>query len=115
MDRDKERKAAKAFGMGASIYGIVFMVIWCGIAAASGGWFMLIFGIPMLGFMIYRTVVMAKMSRKPKEKDPWEQPDRQYSYTQPQGQTAQNGFCPYCGRESQSDYVFCPKCGRRLG
>ena len=35
-DRDKERKAGKAMTIGGSIYAIVFMGIWCALAAASG-------------------------------------------------------------------------------
>ena len=114
MDREKERKAAKALGIGTSIYTIIFMVVWCGIAVAAGAWFMLIFGIPMLGFMIYRAVMVAKANRKQKERDPWEQSDRTYSAWTPNPAAAQDGFCPYCGRERSPDFVFCPKCGRRL-
>ena len=73
-DREKERKAGKAVGIGGSIYGIVFMLIWCGLAAAMGAWFMLIFGLPMLGFMIFRTVAMVKKSNAEKQKEPWEHP-----------------------------------------
>ncbi|MDD6045216.1 MAG: zinc ribbon domain-containing protein [Clostridia bacterium] len=35
-----------------------------------------------------------------------------------QQQTYQSGtsvrFCPYCGRNADSDYEFCPGCGKRL-
>ena len=111
-DREKERKAGRAVGIGGSIYGIVFMVIWCGIAAAMGAGFMLIFGLPMLGFMIFRTVVMVKKSKAEKEKEPWEQPD---SPRDPcESRTRQDGFCPYCGRQLSDDFTFCPACGRRL-
>ena len=111
-DREKERKAGKAVGIGGSIYGIVFMLIWCGLAAAMGAWFMLIFGLPMLGFMIFRTVAMVKKSNAEKQKEPWEQPDRpQNPY---ESHTRRDGFCPYCGRELSDDFTFCPTCGRRL-
>ena len=112
-DREKERKAGKAIGIGGSIYGIVFMVIWCGLAVAMGAWFMLIFGVPMLGFMIFRTVAIVQKSKAEKQKEPWEQPDRSQSSCETH-RTHQDGFCPYCGRQLSEDFTFCPACGRRL-
>ena len=112
-DREKERKAGRAMGIGGSIYGIVFIVIWCGIAVAMGAGFMLIFGLPMLGFMIYRLVIMIKKSKAPKEQDPWEQvqqPRTPYETPTPR----KDGYCPYCGRTLEEDFSFCPGCGRRL-
>ena len=114
-DRNKERKAGKAMSIGGSIYAIVFMVIWCAIAAASGAWFMLIFGLPMLGFVIFRLVVLIKKSRQ-KPEDPWEQAERPRqsgSYTTFTDH-AGDSFCPFCGAEIKGSFTFCPKCGRRL-
>ena len=109
-DREKERKAGRAIGIGGSIYGIVFILIWCGIAAAMGAWFMLIFGFPFVGFTAYRLAVLLKKSKaESKEKEPWE----------PQGSrpaapgSVSNGFCPYCGERLEDRFAFCPKCGRR--
>ena len=111
-DRNKERKAGKALGIGGSIYAIVFMVVWCGIAAAMGAWFMLIFGIPMLGFMIFRLAVMIQKSKE-KPKDPWEQA-YQPRQSCPSDPDREDGFCPYCGEKVEGQFTFCPKCGRRL-
>lgn len=112
-DREKERKASKAVGIGSSIFAVVFMVIWCGIAVAMGAWFMLIFGLPMLSFMVFRVVVLVKKSKAEAQKEPWEQPDRsEKTYDAPR--THRDGFCPYCGRELSDDFTFCPTCGRRL-
>ena len=111
-DREKRRKAGKAMGIGVSIYSIVFMVVWCGIAAAMGAWFMLIFGLPMLGFLIFRLAFMLKKSKAPQQKEPWEQPDRPQSTYETA--TRKDGFCPYCGRTLEEDFSFCPACGRRL-
>ena len=112
-DRDRERKAGKAIGIAGSIYAIVFIIIWCAIAIGMGAWFMLIFGLPMLGFVIFRLVVMLQKSKQ-KPRDPWEQTTQtQEPWTAPQ--RSENGkFCPYCGKELSEDFAFCPKCGRRL-
>ena len=109
-NRDKERKAGKAMSIGGNIYAVVFIVIWCVIAVAMGAWFMLIFGLPMLGLAIFRLVVMVQKSKQ-KPQDPWEQAE--HPWTMPP--RSENGkFCPYCGKELQDGFTFCPQCGRRL-
>ena len=112
-DREKERKAGKAMSLGSSIFGLVFAIFWCVMAASSGGWFMLIFGIPFVGMMIYRLYVISQYAKedKPKEVDPWERPAVESGSTPPQ--SGGNGFCPYCGAAIQPDFEYCPKCGRR--
>jgi hypothetical protein len=113
-NRDKERKAGRAIGIGSSIYGIVFVIIWCALAAGSGAWFMLIFGVPMLGFMIYRLVMILKQTKK--TEDPWDRPQEPPRYTtctaEPRSSTA--GYCPYCGGEVTGSFAYCPACGRKL-
>ena len=59
-DREKERKAGRAMGIGSCIYGIVFAIAWNVIAASMGAGFMLIFGIPFLGLMVFRLVMCLK-------------------------------------------------------
>lgn len=109
MDRKTERKAGKFLGIGGSIYGIVFMVVWCVIAAGMGAWFMLIFGVPMLIFMVVRTVVIVRKSKE-KPKEPWDLPPEDSAGRKGNGE----GFCPYCGRRTEDGFEYCPKCGRRL-
>ena len=113
-DREKERRAGKVVGIGSSVYAVIFALVWNVLAAAMGAYFMLIFGLPFLGFMIFRLVVLLKKS-KPKSQDPWEQAEAPRSYTSytPE-RSAGNGFCPYCGGEVKPEFAFCPKCGRRL-
>ena len=53
-DRESERKAGKSMAIGGSVFGIVFILIWCITAASMGAGIMLLFGLPMLGFMIFR-------------------------------------------------------------
>ncbi len=109
--RSRRRKAGRVVGIGSSIYGIVFLIIWCTIAAGMGAWFMLIFGIPVLGLMIFRLFYLLCKTKEP-PKEPWEQPDRE---NRSQPRSAGNGFCPHCGRALDENFTFCPHCGRRQG
>ncbi len=113
-DREKERKAGKNLTVASHIFGILFMIFWCIMAISMGAWFMGLFGLPMLGLMIYRLVVMLRLSGEeekkepPKSADPWDRPQEK-----PKRQTEGGRFCPYCGSSLQEDFAFCPKCGRR--
>lgn len=115
-DREKEKKAGKAMTVGTSIFGAVFAVFWCVMAASMGAWFMLIFGIPFAGMMVYRLYVCLQLTKEEqpgksvRDTDPW---DRSVSST-PKSGSAENGYCPYCGAGIQEGFAFCPKCGRRL-
>ena len=122
-DRDKERKAGKAMGLGSCVFGLVFSVFWCIAAASMGAWFMLIFGVPFVGMMGYRLYVMAQVAREGGGKqsqtsaaEPWDQPPAPRSesprYT-PQASDP-GEYCPYCGAGVEAEFAFCPKCGRRL-
>ena len=113
-DREKEKKAGKAMTIGSSIYGLVFSIAWCCIAAAMGAGIMLVFGIPFVIFMIYRLFVLIQYTKedsKPtqKEVDPWDRPAESSTAA------AGSGFCPYCGRAVEADFAYCPSCGRKQG
>ena len=113
-DREKERKAGKAYHMGFAVFGLIFAIFWCIAAVSMGAGFMLIFGLPFVGLMVFRLVVMAKHGEEgPKqpprqEADPWERQEF------PRRETAGNGFCPYCGSSVEDTFEYCPKCGRKL-
>ena len=110
-DWDKERKAAKNMSIGASIFGIVFLLVWTAIAPS----FMKLFGLAGLAMMIYRLYVLLQLSKEEKqqkETDPWDRPAASEKPSQepiPSG----NGFCPYCGQKVAETFAFCPKGGRR--
>ena len=115
-DREKEKNAGKKMTIGSAVFGLVFSIFWCIMAVSMGAWFMLFFGVPFVGMMVYRLYVLcqlAKEDRKPeKEQEPWERPEIPQ---QPrQEKSAGNGFCPYCGGSVEAGFTFCPKCGRRL-
>ena len=110
-DREKERKAGKALHLGSSIFGLVFAIFWCVMALSMGAGFMLLFGIPFVGMMIYRLYVISQFAKedKPKEQDPWDLPKAEPDKASGSG----NPFCPYCGQSLEPAFEFCPKCGRR--
>ena len=89
-DREKERKAGKTWHMGVSLVALIFGIFWCLAALSMGAGFMLVFGIPIVGLMAYRLVMVAKHGEdKPKqpprqEADPWDRQER----------PVVDGFCP---------------------
>lgn len=118
-DHDKERKAAKNMSIASCVFGIVFLIVWCCLAASMGAGIMLLFGIPALGMMVYRLYLCIQLSKEDtaqpqqKESDPWERP----VITDAPGQKSPgkdgSKFCPYCGGGIQEGFAFCPSCGRR--
>ena len=124
-DREKERKAGRAIGIGNTVFGLVFSIFWCIAAASMGAWFMLIFGIPFVGMMIYRLVLCLQYTKEDKKKtqEPWERPATgwtTYQQNEPRWESSDtrqsrgNGYCPYCGAAVESDFEYCPKCGRKM-
>ena len=116
-DREKERKVAGGYRIGVNVFGLIFSIFWCIMAASMGAWFMLVFGIPFVGMMGFHLAMSIKMmnAEKVKEKEPWEggQSYTSYSYT-PNRAATQGGYCPYCGAAVEDSFVYCPKCGRKL-
>ena len=114
-NREKEKKAGKAYHIGFSVFGLVFAIFWCAIAASMGAGFMLIFGIPFVGFMAFRLVMISKYgesstkAKSASRADPWEYPQQPS-----QNGERKNGFCPYCGSSVEESFAYCPKCGRNL-
>ena len=114
-DREKEKKAGKAYHVGVSVFALIFAIFWCLAAVAMGAGFMLIFGIPFVGMMAFRLVMISKKEKKSsnqqrrQEMDPWETQNPQRS-----SDTKSGGFCPYCGSSVEESFSYCPKCGRNL-
>lgn len=129
-NRDQERKAAKAMGIGTSIFSILFLIFWCIVVASMRAWFMLLFAIPTMGFLVFRLVIMLRQDKK---KDPWEMPHRRspdpasvhsaaedvFERVANRGsEDARSGgsprFCHSCSYWVHNDFQFCPRCGRRI-
>lgn len=117
-DRDRERKAAKNYNIGMTVFVLLFAIFWCCAVASMGAWPMLIFGLLFIGIAVYRLVICIQMGKGKKENpsaysqprqgsDPWERPA---GTTRPTG----SGYCPYCGTPTGEGFQYCPSCGRKL-
>lgn len=112
-DRDSERKAGKAMGIGMSVFALVFGIVWCITVISMGAGFMAIFGLLFVGIAAYRLAVMLKLAKSEgREKEPWERPQAPTGTAQTSGTNCKH--CPYCGENVESRFAFCPICGRRL-
>ena len=109
-DREKERKAAKAWHKGMSLVAVIFGIFWCVVALSMGAGFMLIFGIPFVGLLIYRLVMVSRHGKEEHKAPPRQETD----HWNPRVRSAENGFCPYCGSTVDESFEYCPKCGRKL-
>lgn len=118
-DREKEKKAGKAMHIGMNVYAVLFMIVWCVLAASMNAWFMLLLGIPLTCLTAYRLYVCIRHAKSngdashPKDLDPWDCPSVWNAPKQEKTAGNQGRFCPYCGGGILEDFEFCPKCGRR--
>ena len=124
-----------AQGVVASIFGIVFAIVWIAMAVNMGA--PIIFPIFGIGFIIMAVMELVKnihnatnenrysefdIVDSSEEQDPWnrkmeknhniEEPttnDNFYSAT-----ATDMVYCPYCGSKIANDFEYCPKCGRKL-
>ncbi len=113
-DREKEKKAGKTMAIGTSVFGLLFSIFWCVMAASMGAGFMLIFGIPFAGLMAYRLYVCLQYAKKDDSQKPRQEADLWDRPADPPA-AGSGSFCPYCGGSLQEGFAFCPHCGRRLG
>jgi len=63
-NRESERTAGKTMAIGGCVFAIVFILFWCAAAASMGAGIMLIFGLPMLGFMVFRLGVLLRKAKE---------------------------------------------------
>ncbi len=111
--REKRRKAAKNLTLGTGIFGLVFILFWCGMAVWMEAGFMLLFGIPMFILCAYRLYKVLTLNREEPE-HPGGQEDQACDYRENPAREEDQSFCPYCGCPREESYSFCPKCGRRI-
>ena len=109
-------RMAKANGVMAGLFYIVFGIIWitmCGAIPSAIGILFMVVGALVIAFgalMIVRTIrnggpqsFRARTSH-PEEPSEGDQELKEYS-----------GYCPYCGSPAEEDHDYCRVCGKRIG
>lgn len=109
-----------------SIAMAVFGVLWTVGAASLGGGFIALFGVVFIVIAVVNAVYNFKNATNKnryssfdivdgnEETDPLnERYGGENEYRSFEGGSASE-FCPYCGADVESDYVFCNKCGKKL-
>ena len=121
------------------IFAAVFGIIWTGAAVSMGApVFFALFGIIFIAIAIFNTVYNFKnatgenryslydITEHGEEEDPLnarfgadspaekEAEKEVKKEAEQQRNSKDNRFCPYCGAELQSDFVYCNSCGRKL-
>jgi hypothetical protein len=110
----------------ASIAVGIFGVIWTISAASMGGGIMALFGIVFIGVAVSNAIYSFKNATGQNRYsefdivDEHEEPDPLNAYfgadrsPEPQEESVDHAFCPYCGSPVQPDFDFCSKCGKKL-
>ena len=113
------------------IFAAVFGIIWTGAAVSMGApVFFALFGIVFIAIAIFNTVYNFKnatgenryslydITEHGEEEDPLNArfgANRSAENEADQQRSSKDSrFCPYCGAELQSDFVYCNSCGRKL-
>ena len=110
----KPGRGPSMMGGVASVFAVVFGIIWmCGAASIGAPGFFLLFGVAFIGI----GVVNADIVDSDEEPDPLDerfgrQPD---NAAPPQaGEAGAFAYCPYCGAKLGEGFSFCGKCGKAL-
>ena len=126
-NHEKQRKTLNATGVSIYIFGILFLLIWCLIAASIGAWFMVLFVIPMASLLVFRLIFLLKQEKN----GPWDMQDELLERAQALHSVVQDAFendsigentdkshdhsprfCHHCHFWIHNSAQFCPKCGR---
>lgn len=114
-----------------SIIAVIFGIFWTIAAAAMGApFFFPIFGILFVVYGIIQAVYHYKNATGKNRysafdiTDESEEPDplnvrfgnsrSEFNDASLYNESFSLRYCPYCGRETQTDFEFCPMCGKRL-
>ena len=114
----------------ASVFAVVFGIIWmCGAASMGAPGFFLLFGVAFIGIGVVNAVYSFKNATgenrysdfdivdSDEEPDPLNERFGSRSDPEPEVQTGEQGkfaYCPYCGARLGEDFAFCGKCGKAL-
>lgn len=108
----------------------IFGIIWTALAVSMGAGPFALFGLVFIGVAVFNAVYnfrnatgenrysMYDITEHGEEPDPLNERFGTNSHTETGTQQQRigkgNRFCPYCGAELQSDFVYCNACGKKL-
>ena len=114
-------------GIAAGIFGVIWT---CAAISMGAGPLFALFGIVFIAVAVFDAVYNFKnatgenryslydITEHGEEPDPWNErfgaDDREQTEEEQQRNGKTSQFCPYCGTELQSDFVFCNVCGKKL-
>lgn len=126
----KPGRGPSMMGGVASVFAVVFGIIWmCGAASMGAPGFFLLFGVAFIGIGVVNAVYSFKNATgenrysdfdivdSDEEPDPLNERFGSRSDPEPEVQTGEQGkfaYCPYCGARLGEDFAFCGKCGKAL-
>ena len=123
----KPGRGPSAMGAAGSIIAVIFGIFWTSAAASMGapGIFPL-FGVLFVILGIVQTVYNLKNAtgenryssfdivEDGEEPDPLDQRFGAAAQNDPQSDSGEFRFCPYCGARLGAEFEFCGKCGKKL-
>ena len=126
----KPGRGPSMMGGVASVFAVVFGIIWmCGAASMGAPGFFLLFGVAFIGIGVVNAVYSFKNAAgdnrysafdivdSDEEPDPLNVRFGSRSDPEPEVQTGEPGkfaYCPYCGVRLGEGFAFCGKCGKAL-
>ena len=124
----KPGRGPSMMGGVASVFAVVFGIIWmCGAASMGAPGFFLLFGVAFIGIGVVNAVYSFKNAAGENRYsaydivDSGEEPDplnerfgRQAEEPAPDVPSDGFAYCPYCGAKLGEGFSFCGKCGKAL-
>ena len=107
----KPGRGPSMMGGVASVFAVVFGIIWMGGAASMGApGFFLLFGVAFIGIGVVNAVYSFKNAAGENRYSAYDIVDSD----EEAGETGKLAYCPYCGAKLGEGFSFCGKCGKAL-
>ena len=106
-----------------NVIGIVFGVLWMGIAIYMDAFIMIPFGLLFIAVAVFNAIYNFKNATgknrysqydivdEDEESDPF---NERFGIEKRSETPAKGRYCPWCGAKNEDDYRFCKDCGKEL-